>query len=260
MDVGARVLDWQAGALVARDDCDATPAVLQVADSFLVSDGSALAVGLHRTRFADSAREQGFGDALELAGFWDAALASIPGSGVWFPRLELVRMRDADHLRFRLRPAPELRETVVLSTAAADPRRTPTIKGPDLEQLSALRQRAQRSGAGEAVILDRGRVSDGATSALLWWRGDTLLAPPLSFPRVDSVGARAVRGIAAALRTPVDEEAATPDDLAGCVIWAVNALHGIREVTGWIDGPAVARDPRRLAAWRERLAALSRPL
>ena len=43
-------------------------------------------------------------------------------------------MRDADHLRFRLRPAPELRETVVLSTAAADPRRTPTIKGPDLEQ------------------------------------------------------------------------------------------------------------------------------
>ena len=260
MDAGATVLDWQAGALVARDDCEVTPAVLKVADSFLVSEGSALAAGLHRTRFTDSATEQGFGDARELARFWDAALAGVPRTGAWFPRLELVRMREADHLRFRLRPAPALHETLVLSTAATDPRRTPTIKGPDLEQLSVLRQRAQRDGADDAVILDHGRVSDGATTALLWWRGDALFTPPLSFPRVDSVGARAVRGIAAALGVPVDEEAAAPAELAGCVVWAVNALHGIREVTEWIDGPAVARDPRRMAAWRERFAALSRPL
>lgn len=260
MDVGATVFDWEAGALVPRDDCAVTPAVLRVADSFLVSDGSALATGLHRARFTESAREQGFGDAHRLSDFWDAALACVPREGAWFPRFELVRMRDADRLRFLLRPAPELHATVVLSTAASDPRRTPAIKGPDLEQLSVLRQRAQRAGADEAVILDAGRVSDGATTALLWWRGDVLLAPPLSFPRVDSVGARSVRGIAAALGVPVDEEAATPAELAGCVVWAVNALHGIREVTEWIGGPGVGRDPRRTAAWRDRFAALSRPL
>jgi hypothetical protein len=48
------------------------------------------------------------------------------------------------------------------------------------------------------VILDDGRVSDGTTTALLWWRGDALFAPPFSLPRVDSVAARTARGIAAA--------------------------------------------------------------
>lgn len=260
MDAPATVFDWQTGVLAPRDDCEIVPALLQVADSFLVSEGSALAVGLHRSRFIDSAGQQGFDDARELADFWDASLASIPRTGVWFPRFELVTIRQAFRLRFRLRPAPRLHDTVVLATASTDPRRNPGIKGPDLEQLSLLRQRAQRTGAGEAVILDRGRVSDGASTAILWWRGESLLTPPLSLPRVDSVGARAVRGIAAALGVPVDEEEATPAELDGCVIWAVNALHGIREVTEWVGGPSVGRESRRTEAWRDRFEALSRPL
>jgi branched-subunit amino acid aminotransferase/4-amino-4-deoxychorismate lyase len=148
----------------------------------------------------------------------------------------------------------------VVTTADSDPRRLPHLKGPDIDRLSALRQRAQRRGAQEAVILDEGRVTDGATTALLWWRGDALCAPPLSLPRVDSVAARTVRGIAAALGTPVEEEEARPSELDGAVLWAVNALHGIRAVTSWVEGPSLAQDAARTEAWRARFAALARPL
>ena len=37
-------------------------------------------------------------------------------------------------------------------------------------------------------------------------------------------------------------------------------LHGIRIVTGWIDGPAPAEEPGRLALWRGRLDRLRRPV
>jgi branched-subunit amino acid aminotransferase/4-amino-4-deoxychorismate lyase len=171
-----------------------------------------------------------------------------------------VRAREALRLRFRLRPAPELTRSLVVATADGDPRRVPHLKGPDIDRLTALRQRAQRRGAQEAVLLDGGHVSDGTTTALLWWRGDALFAPPFSLPRVDSVAARTVRGIAAALGVPVEEEAVRPAELDGAVLWAVNALHGIRDVTSWVDGPSLATDPARSDAWRARFAALARPL
>jgi branched-subunit amino acid aminotransferase/4-amino-4-deoxychorismate lyase len=266
METTATLYDWAAGALVVRDDCEVAETELLAADSFLVSSGRALALGLHRTRFAETAREQGFRDEAELAAFWDAGVALLPGAALkpeddrWFPRFELVRVRDALRLRFRLRTAPPLGTDLVVATAATDPRRTPHLKGPDIDRLNALRQGAQRVGAQEAVILDGGRVSDGATTALLWWRGDTLCAPPFELPRVDSVAARTVRGIAAALGVPVEEEAARPSELDGVVLWAVNALHGIRDVTVWVDGPALGHDPARTAAWRSRFGALARPI
>ncbi|MGO4535399.1 aminotransferase class IV [Leifsonia sp. 2MCAF36] len=251
--------DWAGGELLVRDDCEVVETELLAADSFLVRDGRALALRLHGARFAETAREQGF-TGNDLNAFWDAGVASLPRQGDWFPRFELVRARDALRLRFRLRPAPELTQTLVVATADGDPRQAPHLKGPDIDRLSALRQRAQRRGAQEAVIVDEGRVSDGATTALLWWRGDTLFAPPFSLPRVDSVAARTVRGIAAALGTPVEEEEARPAELGGAVLWAVNALHGIRAVTSWVDGPALAQDAARTEAWRARFAALARPL
>jgi branched-subunit amino acid aminotransferase/4-amino-4-deoxychorismate lyase len=123
-----------------------------------------------------------------------------------------------------------------------------------------LRQEAQQAGAHEAVLLDDGAVVDGATSALLWWREGTLCHPPLSLPRVDSVTARSILTIASATGVAVREEAARPDELEGCEVWAVNALHGIRLVTDWVEGPAVAASDTRARRWRMRLAALARPL
>jgi branched-subunit amino acid aminotransferase/4-amino-4-deoxychorismate lyase len=260
MAASTTLFDWRDGGLVALDDCEVAESRIEAADSFLVAGGSVLAIALHRARFIDSAIERGFVDRTALEAFWEAGLAAIPRDGDWFPRFESVTVRDAPRLRFRLRTAPERTGPIVVATAASDPRRVPHIKGPDLEPLSRLRQDAQRAGAQEAIILDGGRVSDGSTTALLWWRGSTLCAPPLVFPRVDSVAARTVRGVAAALGVPVDEEAVSPAELEGCVLWAVNALHGIRAVTAWVDGPSLAQDPARTAAWRNRLQALARPL
>lgn len=260
MDAAATLYDWAAETLTARDDCEVAETELLAADSFLVADARALALGLHRERFAESALAQGFGSSAELDRFWEAGTGLLPVDGRWFPRFELVRIRDALRLRFRLRPAPPLGTDLVVATAAADPRRVPHLKGPDIERLTALRTLAQRVGAQEAVLLDDGRVCDGTTTALLWWRGDTLFAPPFEFARVDSVAARTVRGIAAALGVPVEEEAVRPSELEGTTLWAVNSLHGIRDVTVWVDGPALAHDPARTAAWRTRFAALARPL
>jgi branched-subunit amino acid aminotransferase/4-amino-4-deoxychorismate lyase len=254
------VSDWAGGSLVARADCEVAETELLVADSFLVRERRVLALGLHRARFLESVRDQHAGERGDAEAFWNSAVAALPREGDWFPRFEAVRVRGAARLRFRLRPAPQLSESLVVMTAPHDPRRTPRVKGPDIERLSALRQTAQKRGAQEAVILDEGFVADGATTALLWWRGGMLFAPPLSLPRVDSVAARTVRGIAAALGVPVDEEEAAPLDLEGTELWAVNALHGIRVVTRWIDGPSLAHDPARFAAWRGRFEALARPL
>lgn len=260
MDATATLYDWAAGTLVPRDDCEVVETELLAADSFLVASGRTLALGLHRARFAEAAAVQGYGDRAAVDAFWEAGVALLPDDGRWFPRFELVRVRGALRLRLRLRSAPPLGTELVVATAASDPRRAPHLKGPDIGRLNVLRQHAQREGAQEAVILDAGRVSDATTAALLWWRGETLYAPPLELARVDSVAARTVRGIAAALGVVVDEEAARPSELGGVTLWAVNSLHGIRDVTVWVDGPALGHDPARTAAWRARFGALARPL
>src|SRR5690348_6437160 len=108
MDATATLYDWAAGSLVARDDCEVVETELLAADSFLVASGRALALGLHRERFAESATEQGFGDRATVEAFWEAGIALLPDEGRWFPRFELVRARGALRLRFRLRTAPPI--------------------------------------------------------------------------------------------------------------------------------------------------------
>ena len=46
----------------------------------------------------------------------------------------------------------------------------------------------------------------------------------------------------------------------GTELWALSALHGIRIVTAWVDGPSLAEKPGRLAQWRTRLDALRKPV
>ncbi|TPW70200.1 aminotransferase class IV [Schumannella sp. 10F1B-5-1] len=275
---------WQRGPLAPADDCDVVPSRVLAADSWLVVDGRVRGLGLHRSRFADavaaaSAIDAGTADvdavltvvpdplvdAADLDDFWDAALALIPREGSWFPRVELVGPAEgserAPELRFRLRPAPELRSSVRLVTAARDPRTQPRVKGPDLAAMTALRAAAQGLGADEAVVLEAdGAVAEGSTTCLLWWRGDMLCVPEDDIARVDSVTLRSILALATALGLDVLHERATPSELDGLEIWAVNAVHGVRIVTEWIDGPAPAELPGRRAEWQARLDALRRPL
>ena len=261
------VYRWRGTRLELLDYYDTSETPVLVADSWLVDEGRTLAVDLHRRRFTDTvAGSSGGGgvhpDPKELGAFWAAAIALIPATGAWFPRVELQDRHGSRQLIYRHRQAPErARSTVLATSPGPDPRRHPTVKGPDLVEMAKLRHRVRSLGADEAVILSEdGFVVEGAYSALLWWRGDTLCAPALQLPRIDSVTSRSVLTLAAALGTEVLYEEATPAELDGLEIWALSALHGIRIATAWIDGPAPAESPGRLTLWRDRLGRLSRPL
>jgi branched-subunit amino acid aminotransferase/4-amino-4-deoxychorismate lyase len=252
---------WRDGSLEARDDCDVLPAVVEAADSWLVSEGGALALDLHRSRFMTSI-PRGRYRQVDPGAFWDAAIAAIPRTGEWFPRVELRTRLGRPELLYRERPAPPLSRSVVLAThRGRDPRTAPRFKGPDLEAMLRLRTEAQRHGADEAVVLDAaGRVAEASTTCLVWWRGDALAVPDAAIERIDSVTVRSVIALATGLGVDVLYEEARPDDLDGLEVWALNALHGIRIVTRWVDGPATAELPGRLATWRGRLDALRKPL
>lgn len=233
-----------------------------VSDSFLVERGRVLAQGLHRSRFLASVAAVRPSAADEAAAFWDAVIVALPRTGDWFPRVDLVDGPGSTRFRYLERPAPTRARSVVLAThVGTDPRTTPRIKGPDLSALRRVREAAAAGGAGEVVIRSPdGLVVEGGYSALAWWRGDSLCLPAPELERVDSVTAKVVVTVATALGTDVLWEEAAPSDLDGLEVWCLNSLHGIRIVTAWTDGPAVAELPGRLAAWRTRLGRLSRPL
>jgi branched-subunit amino acid aminotransferase/4-amino-4-deoxychorismate lyase len=248
---------WRDGRLELLDYCDMAEMTVEIADSWLVTEGRTLALGLHRSRFLGSVPMPA--DAAE---FWDAAIAAIPRSGDWFPRVELQSRSGAAQLVFRLRSAPARTRSVVVAThAGPDPRTRPLVKGPDLEAMLRARTAVQPVGAEEAVLLSPdGYVVEGAYSALAWWRGSILCTPALDLDRVDSVTARSLLGLATALGTEIYSEAVTPAELDGTELWALNALHGPRIVTSWVDGPGLAELPGRLEQWRTRLGALRHPV
>lgn len=259
---------WSHGALVAVDDCEVTESRVVVADSWVVIDGRSLALDLHRERFLGGVRASGIVDPADAEEFWNASIASIPREGEWFPRVELVESRDssgaagAPTLAFWQRPSPERHRSVVVAThRGTDPRTTPTTKGPDLAAMLRIRTAVQPLGAGEAIILsDEGTVVEGAYSALLWWHGDALCVPSPELARIDSVTERSILALATALGIDILHDSVTPDELEGLEVWSASALHGIRIVTSWVDGPAVAELPGRLATWRARLDRLRAPL
>jgi branched-subunit amino acid aminotransferase/4-amino-4-deoxychorismate lyase len=258
---GATTYLWNDGVLEARDDCDVLPATIEVAESWLVTDGTVLALDLHRMRWGTSI-PRGRYRQVDPGAFWDAGLAAIPRTGDWFPRFELRTQLLRPQLLLRMREAPERKRSIVLLThAGRDPREAPSFKGPDLEAMTRLRTLAQKQGADEAVLLSPdGFVADGTTTSLAWWRGDSLCVPAEELERIDGVTVRSVVTLATALGVEVLHESVRPDELAGLEVWALNALHGIRIVTAWIDGPPTAEQPGRLATWRARLDALRKPL
>lgn len=256
---GTELADVSAAASIWNDA--STPCL--AADSWLVTEGRSLALELHRSRFLEAVEAHGgVDDELAPGEFWNSALALIPRSRDWFPRVEL-RLRDGNRmLRFLLRPAPARTASARLVTLpSTDPRTEPLFKGPATGALFAVREHARDRGADETVIVSpEGYVVEGAASALLWWRGSFICAPSHDLERVSSVTSRSVLTLAAALKIDVHYESVTPAELDGLEIWTLSSLHGIRIVTEWIDGPNTAELPARLSAWRARLDRLRQPI
>lgn len=232
---------------------------LSVADSFFVENGSARALDRHFHRFASSVSDREPKSLLDA--FFEAAKNLIPKSGEQFPRLEYREHQPAgERLFLRLRTAPERTEFASLwSSDEKDPRVSPKIKGPDLSACQRLRRAANLRGADEAVILSPfGYIADGALSSIMWWEGETLVAPDDSTDWLPSITRELAFELARQAGFQTLQRAAKPEELAHCEIWSLSALQGIRGVSSWGEipvGPA-----RFLQPFRKRLAMLSAPI
>jgi branched-subunit amino acid aminotransferase/4-amino-4-deoxychorismate lyase len=223
---------------------------LLAADSWLVVDGRVRAVDRHWARFAATCAEHGVGSDA-VAALRARVEGAVPSEGRWFPRVEL---RSDGELAVQVRPAPPREPTVVAWIAdVPDPRREPRRKGPDLERLAALRERAAAHGAGEAVLSDAdGRLLEGAFTSLLWWEGETLCVVCDDAPVLPGVTRGLLVELAREQGAPVAQRRPAPRELAGRETWLVSALHGIRAVTRWVGGPTAGAAPR-AAGWQRLL-------
>jgi branched-subunit amino acid aminotransferase/4-amino-4-deoxychorismate lyase len=228
---------------------------LLAADSWLVDDGRIRAVERHWARFESTCREHGV-EPGALAELRAEVARAVPPRRRWFPRVEL---RADGELAVQVRAAPAREPTVVAWVAdVADPRLEPRRKGPDLERLAVLRERAAAHGASEAVIADGdGRLLEGAFTSLLWWEGETMCAVPDDAPILPGITRALLLELARDRGTPVAQRRPRPQELAERETWLVSALHGIRVVTAWANGRSPAGGTPRAGGWQRLLDGLA---
>lgn len=262
---GGRRLHWGGDGRGLHAWTGLPPEPLRVVDSWLVAGGRARAEEHHLLRFARAAAsvsgiEQGTVLAFGVTAAEAARRVSAAEEARLFPRLELRGARGCWWLGLWLRPAPPPSATVRLWVdPRPDRRRSAACKGADLAYLGRLQRMARRIGADEAVLVDAGgAVVEGSTTSLLWWRGATLCAPPPGPGLLPSVTRGWLLDRAATV-APVSFERCRPEELGGLEVWAVNALHGIRPVTGWLGRPIEAGAPHHAAEWTRALAAAGVP-
>jgi branched-subunit amino acid aminotransferase/4-amino-4-deoxychorismate lyase len=228
---------------------DPTPlretSVVRVADSWLTVDGTAVALDRHFARFAGSVRAQN--SNVDVSAFTDAVRHALPESGRWFPRIEAIDSDGELTLRVLMRTAPEPSLDVTLATATRDPRSNPSVKGPDLAALGALRTELE---VGEAIILDDGFLAEGAWSSIVWWKNDTLHCVDSSIARLPGVTESVIRDFARHIGSTVVPARVQPEELDGAEVWVLSALHGIRIATEWKNGPSLHLEPGRAEYWR----------
>lgn len=241
---------------------------LALADSLLidVAHGDAVARGfeLHLTRFADGVRGLA-GELAEasLTQFFDVAIDRINtyvgDVGPGFPRFECWQDRASFRYELALRPAPQRTTTIPLTSVAQPAADDGHLKGPNIERYGRLMRRV----GGEALLVsDEGYAVEGTTTSLVWWIDGALcsVAPHTGRPRVSSVTERLILGLAADNGVVTEERSAPPTELAHAEVWALNALHGIRQVQS-IDGVTLPQaDMERLTHFRQAYERLARPL
>lgn len=231
---------------------------LLAADSWLIEDSAIRGMNLHRQRFIASCSSIHASLSLSIEYFFDHVLKALPRTGVWFPRVELVNDGDFS-LYMRLRPAPERAETLTLTRLIEkDCRINPRIKGPDLKSMGYLRLAIQAKGVDEAVITTpSGIVLEGLSTSIVWWDNNTLCYPPTNLRVLPSVTRQLLLQMATRFNVPTAAKTINVDHLHRHPVWALNALHGIREVTHWMPGRTALPCLSDTADWREQMKILA---
>ncbi|MFE5118787.1 aminotransferase class IV [Streptomyces sp. NPDC056669] len=259
--------DQKQWTLMWREDGGLTPsravpdAALLAADSWLVDDGRVRGLDHHRRRFVAACVEASGDSPARIESFWREAIAALPRTERWFPRVELAGPEPA-RLFLRIRPAPPRTANVtVCLTEEFDPRSYPRRKGPDLPLLAHLRERAAARGAQELMLTtSSGLVLEGTTASVLWWEDDVLCLPPPGLPLLAGVTSALIQDRAAELGVRTEHRSRTVQELDGREVWLVNAVHGIRPVTAWLGRPLRAGPALRAASWQSWLDGASDPL
>ncbi|WP_200308968.1 aminotransferase class IV [Streptomyces adelaidensis] len=248
---------WDADGGWSTADAGGTVLVI---DSWFVDEGRVRGLDRHAERFGAACDRFSGPGAVRTNRFLRAVAESLPARGRWFPRVELVETESETRQRLWLRPAPPRTATVRLWAAAGpDRRRLPAVKGADLDHLASLRAAAAAAGADEALLVSaEGHVVEGASTSIVWWRGDTLCGPPPGPGLLPGITRALLGELARTAGHQVVTEQATAPDLAGVPVWTLNALHGIRPVT---EGLGRFQDTDAAAAerWQSRLAELAVP-
>jgi branched-subunit amino acid aminotransferase/4-amino-4-deoxychorismate lyase len=255
--------EFTGSRLVPVEWCMSQDERIVAADSWRVSTGSAIGLEKHLARFAEAVHTVAPDSTDRLEAFFAACLSLLPGDGEWFPRVECVAGPHGSTLRFYHRGAPDRLNDATLATVESDPRVSPTIKGPDLDRLMALRRHVAPTGATEAVILTpEGHAAEGAYSSLVAWSIDRreLWVVAEGIPRIPSVTEAVLADCVRRDGLRVVGREMTPASLDGHVVWILSALHGIRRVVSWVQGPAVDDDAAFAAHWQQSLADTSRPV
>lgn len=262
--IGAQRMHWAptTGLTLEEPDYMAAP---QIIDSWLLNNGHIRGLNRHETRFAQNCSQLRGGPTSEFVHHFLAAVrAALPRRGLWFPRLEADR--SGHQLALWLRPAPPLHTSTTLwMPAAPDPRRYPTVKGPDLAVLARLRQQANQTGADDALLyLADGTVLETAHAALLWWRGPVLCLPDQHLPTLASVTVGLLVELASQQGVAVRYERCHLAELVALPVWTANALHGLRWVSRWTGRPELASGQAApgppLHQWQEALQTTAAPL
>jgi branched-subunit amino acid aminotransferase/4-amino-4-deoxychorismate lyase len=84
-------------------------------------------------------------------------------------------------------------------------------------------------------LSDSGHIADGALSAIVWWRGEVLYGPDETTNWLPSITRDLVFELANQAGYQTATERAKPAELAGCEVWSLSSLQGIRYVTAWGD-------------------------
>jgi branched-subunit amino acid aminotransferase/4-amino-4-deoxychorismate lyase len=92
----------------------------------------------------------------------------------------------------------------------------------------------------------------------VWWQDEVLCAPDQTTDWLPSITRELVFEIAGQAGYETKETSAAPEELAGCEVWSLSALQGIRGVTSW--GEIVLGQLRMQRPFGKRLALLNQKL